>query len=379
MSGRVFARHTSTEVVPRAVTIARPQTDIEDGRCCFPVQRTLHMTQKIVFSGIQPTGELHIGNYFGAVQNWARIQDGGEYKPVYCVVDLHAMTMPYDHTKLKANTETMFIELLASGLDPQKSIVFIQSLVPEHTELGWIFACVCSYGDLTRQVAFKDKSEQLDGKQEGFISAGLFTYPVLQAADILLYRAGYVPVGKDQEQHLELSRAIANRFNRTFGVTYFPEPAVLSTETPKLLSLNDPAKKMSKSLGPKSYVAMGDDEKTVRSKIRSAVTDTGEPGTEIGAGAHNLLAVLRACDRAEQADALLAEYAGGGQRRYAPLKEAAADALVTLTSGFRARKAALVADKDGVKRLIAQGADNARAVAADTIKEVRRIVGLPRR
>ena len=173
--------------------------------------------EKIVFSGIQPTGDMHIGNYFGAVQNFVRIQESGDYRCVYCVVDLHAMTMPFEPTLLKKNTEGMFVELLAAGLDPQRSTVFIQSLVPEHTELCWILSCVCSYGDLTRQVTFKDKSEQLEGKQDGFISAGLFGYPVLQAADILLYKAGFVPVGKDQEQHLELSRTVANRFNSTFG------------------------------------------------------------------------------------------------------------------------------------------------------------------
>lgn len=334
--------------------------------------------EKIVFSGIQPTGEMHIGNYFGAVANWVRIQNEGVYRPIYCVVDLHAMTMPYDPATLKKSSESLFIDLLASGLEPEKSTVFVQSLVPEHTELQWIFSCVCSYGDLTRQVTFKEKSEQLEGRQDAFVSAGLFNYPVLQAADILLYRAGFVPVGKDQEQHLELSRTIANRFNRTFG-EFFPEPAVLSTETPKLLSLSDPAKKMSKSLGPKSYVAMADDEKTVRSKIKSAVTDTGEAGTEIGAGAQNLLGLLRAVGKADIAAAFEAEYATGGQRRYAPLKDAVADAMVELTGAFRARRAEIAGDRDAVKRLMYQGADNARAFASVTLKEVRRMVGLPKR
>ncbi len=333
---------------------------------------------KIVFSGIQPTGEMHIGNYFGAVANWVRIQNEGVYRPIYCVVDLHAMTMPYEPAKLKSSTEHLFVDLLAAGLDPEKSTVFVQSLVPEHTELAWIFSCICSFGDLTRQVTFKEKSEQLEGRQDAFVSAGLFNYPVLQAADILAYRAGFVPVGKDQEQHLELSRTIANRFNRTFG-EYFPEPAVLSTETPKLLSLNDPAKKMSKSLGPKSYVAMADDEKTVRSKIKSAVTDTGEAGTELGAGAQNLLGLLRSTGKMDVAEAFEREYATGGQRRYAPLKEAVADALVELTSGFRGRKAELEGNRDTVRRLMFHGAEKARAMASDTIKDVRRLVGLPKR
>ncbi len=335
------------------------------------------MNNKIIFSGIQPTGELHIGNYFGAVQNWVRLQNEGEYKCVYCVVDLHAMTMPYDPAALKKNTENLYVDLLASGLDPQKSTVFVQSMVPEHTELAWIFACICSYGDLTRQAQFRDKSEQLEGKQDAFISAGLFTYPVLQAADILLYRAGYVPVGKDQEQHLELSREIARRFTSTFG-EYFPEPAVLSTETPKLLSMADPAKKMSKSLGEKHIVPLFADETIVRARVRSAVTDTGELGTEIGAGALNLLAILRACGHSTQAEAFAKEYETG-QRRYAPLKDAVADALSDLITPLRTRRAEIAADKEALRKSMWDSAQQAREMAMQTLKDVRRLVGLPKR
>jgi tryptophanyl-tRNA synthetase len=333
-------------------------------------------TNNIVFSGIQPTGDMHIGNYFGAVQNYVRLQDLGQYQTIYCVVNLHAMTMPYDVAALKKNTEQMFVDLLAVGLHPDKSIIFIQSMVPEHTELSWIFGCVCSYGDLTRQAQFKEKSEQVEGKQEAYISASLFGYPVLQAADILLYRAGNVPVGQDQKQHLELSRSIANRFNVQFG-EYFPEPEMLATDTPKLLSLNDPAKKMSKSLGPKSYVGLFEDEATVRSKVRSAVTDAGNPDEPMGAGAHNLIAILRACGKDDAAAQFERDYTSG-QRRYAPLKDATADALVELTQAMRARRAEIMADKDNVKRLMQTGADNARAIATQTMKDVRRLTGLPK-
>ncbi|MCS6773971.1 MAG: tryptophan--tRNA ligase [Anaerolineae bacterium] len=334
------------------------------------------MTNKIVFSGIQPTGEMHIGNYFGAVHNWVCLQNSGQYQTIYCVVNLHAMTLPYAAETLKKNTEQMFVDLLAAGLDPDKSIVFVQSMVPEHTELAWVFACVCSYGDLTRQTQFKEKSEQLEGKQDAFISAGLFTYPVLQAADILLYHAANVPVGQDQKQHLELSRDIAQRFNTQFG-EYFPLPEVMFTETPKLFALNDPTKKMSKSLGPKSYVGLFEDEATVRSKVRSAVTDTGNPDEPMGAGAQNLLAILRACGRGDVAAEFEREYAQG-PRRYAPLKEATADALVALTSAMRTRRAEIMADREGVKRLMKEGADKARAIATQTMREVRRLVGLPK-
>lgn len=335
------------------------------------------MNEKIIFSGIQPTGELHIGNYFGAVQNFVRLQNEGEYKCIYCVVDLHAMTMPYNPAELKKNTENLYIDFLASGLDPQKSTVFVQSMVPEHTELNWILACVCSFGDLTRQAQFKDKSEQLEGKQDAFISAGLFTYPVLQAADILLYRASFVPVGKDQEQHLEISREIAHRFNTNFG-EYFPEPAVLSTETPKLLSMADPTKKMGKSYGEKHVVPLFAEENIVRARVRSAVTDTGEAGTEIGAGALNLLAILRACGKADQANILLKEYENG-PRRYAPLKDAVADALVELTGSFRARRDEIAADKEAVRKSMWDSAQQAREIAVKTMKDVRRLVGLPKR
>lgn len=336
----------------------------------------MSIQNNIVFSGMQPTGDMHIGNYFGAVANWVRIQNSGQYRPIYCVVNLHAMTMPYDVAGLKKTTESLFVEFLAAGLDPEKSIVFVQSMVPEHAELNWILGCVCSFGDLTRQAQYKEKSEQLEGRQDAFISASLFNYPVLQAADILLYRAGFVPVGRDQEQHLELSRDIANRFNKQFG-EYFPPPAVLSTTTPKVLSLNDPAKKMSKSLGPKSYVGLFEDEATVRSKVRSAVTDMGNADEQMGAGAQNLIGILRACGKDDIAAEFEKTYAEG-QRRYAPLKDATADVLVELTSAMRARRAEIMADRDNVKRLMQLGADKASAIAQPTMKDVRRLTGLPK-
>ena len=335
------------------------------------------MDNKIIFSGIQPTGDLHIGNYFGAVKNWVRLQNEGEYKCIYCVVDLHAMTMPYEPATLKKNTENLFVDLLAAGLEPSKSIVFIQSMVPEHTELTWILSCVCSYGDLTRQTQFKDKSEQLEGVQGAFISTGLFTYPVLQAADILLYRAGFVPVGKDQEQHLELSREVARRFNFTFG-EFFPEPAVLSTETPKLLSLVDPNKKMSKSLGEKHVVPMFADDKTIRARIRSSVTDTGEEGTPRSPGVDNLLSILSACGHGEQAATFAKEYENG-QRRYAPLKDAVAEGLVAMLGPMRERRAEIAADREGLRKIMWDCAQQARELAAQTIKETRKLVGLPKR
>lgn len=195
---------------------------------------------KNVLSCIQPTGDIHLGNYFGAVQNYVKLQS--DYNCTYGVVDYHSMTMPYSPIKLRENTWNMIFQLMACGVKTEN--LFIQSLVPEHVELSWILSCVCSFGELSRMTQFKDKSEQLTSSdKDSFISAGLFLYPVLQAADILIYHADYVPVGKDQEQHLELSRNIAQRFNHQFGKEYFIHPEALYTETPKILSLADPAKR----------------------------------------------------------------------------------------------------------------------------------------
>ncbi|HEX8566146.1 MAG TPA: tryptophan--tRNA ligase [Pyrinomonadaceae bacterium] len=337
------------------------------------------MSKKIVLSAIQPSGELHLGNYFGAIKNWVRLQNEGEYKCIYGAVDLHVMTMPYEPEVLKKNTEQMMIDFLACGVDPDKSILFIQSLVPEHTELTWIFNCICSFGDLTRQTQFKDKSDQINEKQTGdkFISAGLFTYPVLQVADILAYRANFVPVGKDQEQHLELSRTIAERFNSRFG-ELFPEPQVLFTETPKIYSLADPAKKMSKSLGEKHIIGLFEEEDSLRKKVRSAVTDSGETTGEMSAGVANLFELLKACGKTEIALSLMEDYTAGNLK-YSLLKDALGDALVELTGEFRKRREEFVKDRKGAMKQVHKSSEKARDLAGETLKEVRKLCGLPKR
>jgi tryptophanyl-tRNA synthetase len=322
---------------------------------------------------------MHIGNYFGAVANWVTLQDS--YSCIYGVVDLHAMTMPYNPSELQENTERMFIDLMACGLDPRKSIIFIQSLVPEHTELCWIFNCIASYGELTRMTQFKDKRDLLEstGKSEQFVSAGLFTYPVLQAADILIYRAHYVPVGKDQEQHLELSSNVAERFNKRFG-EFFPVPKPLFTEVPKIMSPADPTKKMSKSLGEKHYIGLFEDEQSIRKKIMSAVTDTGPealpPGVEMSAGVENLFEILKACGKTNEVAALLKEYRAS-KLKYVELKEAVATALVELTSSLRARQKEIGNNKQEVWEKAYQMSERAREIARDTLREVRKRVGLP--
>ncbi|MCB0531102.1 MAG: tryptophan--tRNA ligase [Lewinellaceae bacterium] len=328
---------------------------------------------KNILSGVQPTGDLHIGNYFGAVQNWVRLQE--EYNCFYGVVDYHSMTMPYKADQLRENTWKMVFYLLACGIKPEN--LFVQSLVPEHAELAWILSCLTSYGELNRMTQFKDKTDQLkESDKEAFVSAGLFSYPVLQAADILIYHADYVPVGKDQEQHLELSRNIAQRFNHQFGKEYFRQPEPLFTQTPKILSPADPSKKMSKSLGEKHYINLFGEEDRVRKQIRSAVTDTGDtPAGTMSPGVENLFEILRACGQLDAYNALMTDYKAGALR-YSDLKEPVADALAALTSAFRERLHTLNADKRAVKAQIQDSSAIIRKRAQQTLKEVREITGL---
>jgi tryptophanyl-tRNA synthetase len=333
------------------------------------------MTKKRVLSCIQPTGEMHLGNYFGAVKNWVHIQD--EYECFYGIVDLHAMTMSYDPKELKANTMRMLAELLASGLDPQKSVLFIQSLVPQHTELAWILSCVASFGELSRMTQFKDKSDLIEsGDKTQFVSAGLFTYPVLQAADILIYKADFVPVGRDQVQHLELSRNIAVRFNRQFG-DYFPEPQPLLTNVPKLASLADPSKKMGKSLGEKHYIGLFEEENSIRKKVKSAVTDKGNSeGNEMSPGVENLFNLIKACEKENEYQFLMQKYIAG-TLQYKELKDTVANALVELTAPFRQRKEELMKDKAYIEGLAKELSEKARYIATDTLAGIRKLIGLP--
>ncbi len=328
---------------------------------------------KNVLSCIQPTGDMHIGNYFGAVQNYVRLQD--EYHCRYGVVDYHSMTMPYNAANLRENTWKMAFYLLACGVKVEN--LFIQSLIPEHAELAWILSCTTSYGELTRMTQFKDKVDQLhESDKDAFVSHGLFAYPVLQAADILIYHADFVPVGKDQEQHLELSRTIAERFNYQFGKEYFTCPAPLFTATPKILSPADPNRKMSKSLGEKHYINFFGDEDRIRKQIKSAVTDTGEATSgEMSAGVKNLFELLRACGNMEAHDSLMADYQTN-TLRYSSLKDAVADSLTNFLRPFHERLAALNADKRSVKNQIQDSSAEIRKRARQTLQEVRDITGL---
>ena len=330
-------------------------------------------TKKRILSAIQPTGNMHFGNYFGAVQNWVRLQE--EYDCVYGVVDYHAMTMPYDPKKLRQNTWELIFNLLSVGVDVDN--LFIQSLIPEHAELSWIFNCFCSYGRLSRMTQFKDKSAQSKEKaSDDFISAGLFDYPVLQAADILIYRADLVPVGKDQDQHLELTREIAERFNAQVKKEYFVLPQTLHTEVPKVMSTADPTRKMSKSAGEKHYISVFSDEARIRKQIKSAVTDTGDtPAGEMSAGVENLFSLLKAAGRMEAHQSLLEDY-NAGNLKYSALKGEVADGLVALSEEFKTRKADITSRKKEIKGQIKASSAEIRKRAQETVREVKELAGL---
>lgn len=331
--------------------------------------------KNLILSGIQPTGEPHIGNYFGAIAHWVRLQE--QFPCLFMVADLHAMTLSYDPTLLRRRTEQMAIDLMACGIDPSKSLLIVQSLVPEHAELAWILSCLCPFGDLTRQTQFRDQTEGPQGAQpDSFVSAGLFTYPVLQAADILLYRATLVPVGRDQVQHLELARELSRRFNRRFG-PLFPEPQPHLSDRPKILSLADPSRKMSKRHGPGQYLGLFDSDAEVQAKVRRAVTDSGASGGEImSAGVANLFALLEACAEKEEAAALRGAYEAG-ERRYSRLKDAVAQALIGVIAPLRRRRAELMDEREEVLRRVREMSERARALARDTMREVRARTGLP--
>lgn len=330
--------------------------------------------RKQVLSAIQPTGDMHFGNYFGAVKNWVDLQD--KYDCIYGVVDYHAMTMPYNPKKLRENTWELIFNLIATGIKPEN--LFIQSLIPEHSELCWIFNCFTSYGQLQRMTQFKDKSQQISEKSvDEFISAGLLDYPVLQAADILIYRADYVPVGKDQTQHLELSRDIAQRFNNQVGKEYFVLPEILFTEVPKVASTADPTRKMSKSAGEKHYINVFADDNRIRKQIRSAVTDTGEKmeDGQLSPGVENLFSLLKASGRQEAYEALMEDYRAGALK-YVDLKDAVADGLVAISQVFRERKAELDVNKKEVKEQIKASSAQIRKIAQQTVRDVKDLTGL---
>jgi tryptophanyl-tRNA synthetase len=329
------------------------------------------MPRPRVLSGIQPTADsFHVGNYLGALRQWVALQE--THDTVYCVVDLHAITVPQEPAELRRRTRVAAAQLFAAGLDPERSIVFVQSHVPEHTELEWVLACLTGFGEASRMTQFKDKSAK-GGAETA--SVGLFTYPILQAADILIYEADQVPVGEDQRQHLELTRDLAQRFNHRFGTTFVvPGPYILP-EVAKITDLQDPTIKMSKSASsPQGIIDVLEEPGSIRRKIMRAVTDTdGEvrADEEAKPGVTNLLRIYSALS-GESISGLEQRYAGSG---YGALKKDLADVVVDAFAPIRERTEKLLANEAELDRMLADGAVRARQIATATMARVRDRIG----
>ncbi len=324
--------------------------------------------KQVIVSGIQPTGNLHIGNYLGALKNWVDLQNSGKYECYFFIADLHSLTGSRTSDERRAQILRTASELLAAGIDPQKSTFFVQSHVPGHTELGWVFNCVTPIAELERMTQFKDKSQS----QAKNINVGLFTYPTLMAADILLYRANAVPVGQDQTQHAELTNDIARWFNKNYS-TYFSPVKPLFTETPKIMSLLEPTKKMSKSLGEGHVIELADEPSVIEKKLKKAVTATeGGAGSP---GATNLLGLLKIFGDKK----LYAQYSKAekdGSIRYGDLKSTLAEVVGNYFLDFRTRRAELMDGHDEVAEILTQGMERAKIVAESTMSHVRTMVGI---
>jgi tryptophanyl-tRNA synthetase len=320
-----------------------------------------------IFSGIQPSGELHIGNYLGAVKNWAELQRS--YESFFCIVDYHAITIPYEPEDLRARTREMMVSLLAAGLDPSTSTIFVQSMVPEHTELAWIFNSVTPLGELERQTQYKDKASRMES-----VPAGILNYPILQAADILLYRADLVPVGEDQVQHLELSREIARRWNARFGAEFFPEPQAKLTPARRIMGLDGNAK-MSKSMG--NTVGLLEPPDSVWEKLRPAVTDPArvrrtDPGTPEVCNIYHLHRAFSPPDVVANVETQC-RTAGWG---CIECKKVLFEHMNKELAPIRARSVEIRARPEIVDQVIGDGAATARRVASDTMREVKERMGL---
>lgn len=324
-----------------------------------------------VLSGIQPTaGSFHLGNYLGAVRQWVALQE--THDAFYMVVDLHAITLPQDPADLRANTRLAAAQLLAAGLDPDRCTLFVQSHVPEHAQLAWVMNCLTGFGEASRMTQFKDKAARQGADRA---SVGLFTYPILQVADILLYQAHEVPVGEDQRQHVELTRDLAERFNGRFGQTFtIPKPYILK-ETAKIYDLQDPSIKMSKSAStPKGLINLLDDPKATAKKVKSAVTDTDtviryDAGNKPGVS--NLLTIYSTLTGKSVAE-LERDYEG---KMYGALKTDLAEVMVEFVTPFKERTQQYLDDSETLDSILAKGAEKARAVAAETLSQAYDRVG----
>lgn len=320
-----------------------------------------------ILSGIQPSGELHVGNYLGALKNFVALQNSGQYQCYFTAVDYHAMTEGPSPEELAASTRSLIASYLAAGLDPKKSTIFVQSQVPGHTELAWVLSTITPVAELFRMTQYKDKS----AKQAKNINAGLLTYPVLMAADILIYHSTHVPVGHDQLQHLEISRMAARWFNNRYG-EYFAEPQTLLTEMPRVMSIIDPTRKMSKSAGDAHCIYLIDEPEVILKKLKRAESDSGAGDS---AGGKNLFALLE-----EFADADVVKYftkqRAAKAIKFGELKAKLAEAIAEHFAGFRAKRAELNKHPEQLDKIMVAGAKAASKITAQTMTEVRRRVGL---
>ncbi|MBP1926194.1 tryptophanyl-tRNA synthetase [Sedimentibacter acidaminivorans] len=329
--------------------------------------------KKVIFSGMQPSGSLTLGNYLGALKNWVKLQS--EYDCYYCVVDMHAITVPKEPKDLRKNTFEVLANYIAAGLDPEQVTLFIQSHVSAHAELAWILNCFAYYGELGRMTQFKDKSKKLDNNA---ITAGLFTYPTLMVADILLYQADLVPVGEDQRQHLELTRDVAARFNNRFSETFkIPEPFI-SKEGAKIMSLQEPQSKMSKSdSNDNSYILLMDDADTIRRKLKRAVTDSEGVVryNENQLGVKNLINIYSKITN-KTTDEIVSSYDGKG---YAEFKNDVAEIIIEELRPIQEKIDYLLKNKDYLEKIYIMGAEKAENKARKTLRKVQKKVGfIPR-
>ncbi|HHZ01430.1 MAG TPA: tryptophan--tRNA ligase [Tissierellia bacterium] len=325
--------------------------------------------RKVIFSGMQPSGSLTLGNYLGALKNWVSLQS--EYDSYYCVVDMHAITVPKEPKDLRRNTLEVLANYIAAGLDPEQVTLFIQSHVPAHAELAWILNCFSYYGELSRMTQFKDKSKKQDSNA---ITAGLFTYPVLMAADILLYQADLVPVGEDQRQHLEITRDIAQRFNNRFSETFTVPEAYISKDVAKIMSLQDPNSKMSKSdSNENAYILLMDKPDVIRRKFKRSVTDSvGVVNyTDEQPGIKNLINIYSKITN-KQPEEIAGEYQGKG---YAELKEDVAEVVIEELKPIQEKIDYLLKNKDYLEKIYIEGAQKAEIAAQKTLRKVKRKVG----
>ncbi len=323
---------------------------------------------KIILSGAQPTGALHLGNWLGALQNWVLLQANN--KCFFTIVDLHAITIPYNPQELPKRVLDLAADILAVGIDPAKSVLFVQSHVPEHSELMWLLNTITPLGELERMTQFKDKA----GEHRSALNAGLLNYPVLMAADILLYQPDLVPVGEDQIQHVELTRFLARKFNSTFN-EYFKEPKAYEAQVPRVMSLLEPTKKMSKSAGSGHCLFLSDEPDVIRKKIAKAVTDSGG-NNNIVSGGKNLLQLFKVISNNKELKQQLDDQYRAGELKYSEFKPLLAETIIELLKPIQDKRRDLLAKPQEIKKILQDGRDQARLIAGKTMAEVKEKMGL---